>query len=72
MNNIFIYLEFNIIPFKLVALCSNAPLPLPFPPLEALLEGCLWYHLQVVHRITDDVFHCLKYSSFKGNFEFRE
>jgi hypothetical protein len=51
---------------------SNAPLPPPFLLLEALFEGCLWYHLQVIRCISDIVFHCLKSSSFNGNFEFRE
>jgi hypothetical protein len=51
---------------------SNAPLPPPFLLLEALFKWLLWYHLQVIHHIRDDVFRCLKPSSFKGKFEFRE
>jgi hypothetical protein len=58
----------NIIPFKIVPLRSGTPLPL----LEALFEECLWYHLHVIHCISDDVLNCLKSSSFKGNFEFGE
>jgi hypothetical protein len=59
-------------PFKIVPFHSNAPLPLPFPLLEALFKGCLWYHLQIICCISDDVIHCSKYFFFKGNFEFRE
>jgi hypothetical protein len=51
----------NIIPI-------NAILPPSFPHLEALLEGCLWYHL----HISDDGIHSLKYSSIMANIKFRE
>jgi hypothetical protein len=62
---------FNVIPVKIVPLYINARLPLPFPLLEALLQGCLWYCLQVIHHISEHGINCLK-SSIMGNIEFRE
>jgi hypothetical protein len=56
----------------MLPLCSNALLPPPFPILEALFKGSLWYYPQAIHRINHYIFHYLKSSSFKGNFEFRE
>jgi hypothetical protein len=39
---------------------------------HSLFEGCLHYRLQAICHISDDVFHCLKSSSFKSVFELRE
>lgn len=73
INNIFLYVELILYyPLQNSPLCNNVPLLPPLPLLEALFPRCLWYCLQVICCISDEVFYCLKYTSFKGNFEFRE
>jgi hypothetical protein len=73
IHNIFLYLEvtksYPLQNSPLAQQCTFSITIISF--LEVLFEGCLWYHLQVIRHISD-VFHCLKSSSFKGNFEFWE
>ena len=62
----------NVIPFKIVPLCSYTRMEMLLPFLVAALEIFNWYDLQHVCYTLLDVFQSLEMTSFEDFFKIRK
>jgi hypothetical protein len=67
INNIFLCLELiEYYPLKIISLAQQCISPTAFYTFGSTVWRMFGYRLQVICRISDEVLHCLKSSSFKG------
>jgi hypothetical protein len=65
-------LNITVVTLKVLPFGSCAPMPVPSPSFETILELILWNGLQSYRRITPDVISVIKMSSFQYFLYLRE